>query len=115
SPLVKASPGIRVVARVFLSSRGRHTRFSRDWSSDVCSSDLVGEEIAADVVADLFAVGDGFLQRRQPVVFQRQVGLQHFDRALAEIGRASCRERGGRSGAAIASKRRKMYSVMRGR
>src|SRR5690606_39498141 len=21
-------------------SRGRHTRFSRDWSSDVCSSDL---------------------------------------------------------------------------
>src|SRR5690606_40418988 len=22
------------------SSRGRHTRFSRDWSSDVCSSDL---------------------------------------------------------------------------
>src|SRR5690606_11507659 len=24
------------------SSRGRHTRFSRDWSSDVCSSDLDG-------------------------------------------------------------------------
>src|SRR5690606_39994165 len=24
----------------FLSSRSRHTRFSRDWSSDVCSSDL---------------------------------------------------------------------------
>src|SRR5690606_40299578 len=24
----------------FFSSRGRHTRFSRDWSSDVCSSDL---------------------------------------------------------------------------
>src|SRR5690606_34051646 len=24
----------------FLSSRRRHTRFSRDWSSDVCSSDL---------------------------------------------------------------------------
>src|SRR5690606_40350993 len=23
------------------SSRRRHTRFSRDWSSDVCSSDLV--------------------------------------------------------------------------
>src|SRR5690606_39448925 len=23
-----------------LSSRRRHTRFSRDWSSDVCSSDL---------------------------------------------------------------------------
>src|SRR5690606_7211471 len=26
--------------RTHLSSRRRHTRFSRDWSSDVCSSDL---------------------------------------------------------------------------
>src|SRR5690606_39589728 len=25
---------------LFFSSRRRHTRFSRDWSSDVCSSDL---------------------------------------------------------------------------
>src|SRR6266511_4559478 len=34
----------------FFSSRRRHTRFSRDWSSDVCSSDLfslpaTGEEL----------------------------------------------------------------------
>src|SRR5690606_18615776 len=27
----------------FFSSRRRHTRFSRDWSSDVCSSDLLKE------------------------------------------------------------------------
>src|SRR5690606_39817938 len=26
---------------LFFSSRRRHTRFSRDWSSDVCSSDLL--------------------------------------------------------------------------
>src|SRR6266511_5131010 len=26
--------------QLFFSSSGRHTRFSRDWSSDVCSSDL---------------------------------------------------------------------------
>src|SRR5690606_10462050 len=26
--------------RFYFSSRRRHTRFSRDWSSDVCSSDL---------------------------------------------------------------------------
>src|SRR5690606_40662140 len=26
------------------SSRRRHTIFSRDWSSDVCSSDLINEE-----------------------------------------------------------------------
>src|SRR6266511_5426682 len=29
------------------SSRRRHTRFSRDWSSDVCSSDLRLEEVEA--------------------------------------------------------------------
>src|SRR5690606_39411058 len=28
-------------SRVSFSSRRRHTRFSRDWSSDVCSSDLI--------------------------------------------------------------------------
>src|SRR5690606_40827236 len=30
----------------FFSSRRRHTRFSRDWSSDVCSSDLSGKCLA---------------------------------------------------------------------
>src|SRR5690606_14958216 len=34
----------------YLSSRRRHTRFSRDWSSDVCSSDL-GADTAAGAVA----------------------------------------------------------------
>src|SRR5690606_40976175 len=29
-----------VLLLFFFSSRRRHTRFSRDWSSDVCSSDL---------------------------------------------------------------------------
>src|SRR5690606_15343215 len=29
----------------FFSSRRRHTRFSRDWSSDVCSSDLVAKAV----------------------------------------------------------------------
>src|SRR5690606_40400441 len=32
---------LSVVCFFFFSSRRRHTRFSRDWSSDVCSSDLV--------------------------------------------------------------------------
>src|SRR5690606_39421174 len=30
---------------VFISSRRRHTRFSRDWSSDVCSSDLLTDRV----------------------------------------------------------------------
>src|SRR5690606_40430618 len=38
----------------FFSSRRRHTRFSRDWSSDVCSSDL-----APAVGADALARGEG--------------------------------------------------------
>src|SRR5690606_40909452 len=30
----------------YFSSRRRHTRFSRDWSSDVCSSDLTLVQVA---------------------------------------------------------------------
>src|SRR5690606_31259965 len=33
-------PCRRARSAFFFSSRRRHTRFSRDWSSDVCSSDL---------------------------------------------------------------------------
>src|SRR6266511_326698 len=33
-------PSARTGIFFFFSSRRRHTRFSRDWSSDVCSSDL---------------------------------------------------------------------------
>src|SRR3712207_9317586 len=34
-----------MVGYFFFSSRRRHTRYWRDWSSDVCSSDLITEEI----------------------------------------------------------------------
>src|SRR5690606_39797972 len=33
------------VLSFFFSSRRRHTSFSRDWSSDVCSSDLSGRRV----------------------------------------------------------------------
>src|SRR3989440_7687129 len=37
----------------FFSSRRRHTRSDRDWSSDVCSSDLLARNVAeADRCAD---------------------------------------------------------------
>src|SRR5215510_7135731 len=32
---------VRYVSDFFFSSRRRHTRWPRDWSSDVCSSDLM--------------------------------------------------------------------------
>src|SRR3712207_6803376 len=35
---------------VFFSSRRRHTRYWRDWSSDVCSSDLRAELVAENTV-----------------------------------------------------------------
>src|SRR2546422_1990517 len=37
----------------FFSSRRRHTRCSRDWSSDVCSSDLVAAQRFDVVLSDL--------------------------------------------------------------
>src|SRR5208282_6631849 len=35
------------VVRFFFSSRRRHTSCYRDWSSDVCSSDLLGAAVVA--------------------------------------------------------------------
>src|SRR5690606_39511659 len=48
----------------FFSSRRRHTRFSRDWSSDVCSSDLGSDNIILSrAQQDLLqhGIGDGVL------------------------------------------------------
>src|SRR3712207_5492841 len=36
----------------FFSSRRRHTRYWRDWSSDVCSSDLVADRPLTEVLAE---------------------------------------------------------------
>src|SRR3989449_4278478 len=60
----------------FFSSRRRHTRCSRDWSSDVCSSDLLGlraSETASVVFEDCFVPdenrlgeeGQGFVNAMQ--------------------------------------------------
>src|SRR5207253_652121 len=40
-------PGASTHLCFFFSSRRRHTRWPRDWSSDVCSSDLVSGQIRA--------------------------------------------------------------------
>src|SRR5690606_19257564 len=54
----------------FFSSRRRHTRFSRDWSSDVCSSDLKGRlMLPAALKKQLVpALQNGFVLKR--AVFQ---------------------------------------------
>src|SRR5258707_9553638 len=48
----------------FFSSRRRHTRYWRDWSSDVCSSDLAGRVRRGEVF--LMAVLVVKLERRIP-------------------------------------------------
>src|SRR5690348_18437741 len=41
----------------FFSSRRRHTRWTGDWSSDVCSSDLVEKRVRKDYPQGIPAVG----------------------------------------------------------
>src|SRR5699024_11254660 len=86
---------------VFFSSRRRHTRSKRDWSSDVCSSDLDlgGDESPLSMKADfllslceLVVGGKEGLQPIEKTVIDRCVRLVY-----REIGRASCRERVARS------------------
>src|SRR5258707_8948284 len=87
----------------FFSSRRRHTRYWRDWSSDVCSSDLLNLSREVQLPGPLDAVGDfsGNL-RREPAVLEGELGSgSSVNRGAGwpgelvreEIGRASCRER----------------------
>src|SRR5690606_40033335 len=59
----------------FFSSRRRHTRFSRDWSSDVCSSDL-GLLVPGDLAVDnrqLLAALRAAAERAGVEIIQRAV------------------------------------------
>src|SRR5699024_11581133 len=69
----------------FSSSRRRHTRSKRDWSSDVCSSDLYG---GYDTIATI-TPDDNYWR------LQHRVSLSAGKATVKaqEIGRASCRER----------------------
>src|SRR2546429_4090942 len=68
----------------FFSSRRRHTRCSRDWSSDVCSSDLVTSgmwlSLAAQVGLALAWLAHVFRQR--VLGFARE---QHTDRKSTRL------------------------------
>src|SRR5690625_7040048 len=70
----------------FFSSRRRHTRWPRDWSSDVCSSDLV--LLDADTLGS-----DIDLTPLRAAVDELRVFAGTPPDELEKIGRASCRER----------------------
>src|SRR5205809_7019980 len=87
----------------FFSSRRRHTRCSRDWSSDVCSSDLHDQPqlimLAVPVAvappagaAPKVTVGVKVLGYLPRLVTFTLVTLPPVV-TVVEIGRASCRER----------------------
>src|SRR5690606_39766158 len=94
--------------------RRRHTRFSRDWSSDVCSSDLDKEQRRSRVPAGPATgveraqggFGTGFAQAAQEGIWPgsgghgTDRGFKHMNSiwltplVIEQIGRASCREGG---------------------
>src|SRR6266536_3149794 len=59
----------------FFSSRRRHTRSTRDWSSDVCSSDLIQkpECPAHPFLSYHLLLDSGFLTHRQSSIVNRQL------------------------------------------
>src|SRR5690606_40585144 len=87
------------------ASRRRDTRFSRDWSSDVCSSDLpasthVAPHLSPNRGADAVAVEKekrralwvAYLTRARDA---GSVAVRPRRRGCCEIGRAACRGRVG--------------------
>src|SRR5690606_39483224 len=93
-------------------SRRRHTRFSRDWSSDVCSSDLQrnknNEQCTQEYIHIFFdeiASPFSFFRQRSKTFYQsvcdktqqpkddKRNNSQPDLSLVMEIGRASCRER----------------------
>src|SRR5690606_40266094 len=96
----------------FFSSRRRHTRFSRDWSSDVCSSDLplanldararidrAAQAIGVPILVGGLLHGPGERQLQNVgIVWEPGRGPTHtYVKQHPEIGRASCREKGEKS------------------
>src|SRR2546429_6025665 len=93
---------LSVTRLFFFSSRRRHTRCSRDWSSDVCSSDLRAQiHPGVEVVREVYAVdlaGRKFFREDYKESFNGGALSKTFICTKSrgyflEIGRASCRER----------------------
>src|SRR6266511_5657814 len=68
----------------FFSSRRRHTRFSRDWSSDVCSSDLAVDQLRPSAGR---AGADGRTETAVEVLASETERLERLAGEFSEFGR----------------------------
>src|SRR5437870_12824548 len=77
----------------FFSSRRRHTIWPRDWSSDVCSSDLTVWLLKGNLPHRIVRVLGLVLV--PPYVLVNAYDVEQFAERIIhhQIGRASCRER----------------------
>src|SRR3712207_8257657 len=80
---------------LFFSSRRRHTRYWRDWSSDVCSSDLA-----------VRAMGSRFAALEDALADDHRRGFARYGSDFG-IGRAWCRGRVVVSVVAVSLKKKK--------
>src|SRR5207302_3616016 len=84
----------RVDRLFFFSSRRRHTRFSRDWSSDVCSSDLLPDSLGGRVWdRRYFDAGSGF---RNLPLGQKQTISNAAERGPTEAKKKTLSHRAGK-------------------
>src|SRR3989440_7049158 len=85
----------------FFSSRRRHTRSDRDWSSDVCSSDLSSGISTLDELTRVVDIPEedehptdaAAASRRSAGGGKARSGSPQGAAMAFKIGRASCRER----------------------
>src|SRR5699024_11500853 len=93
-----------IICIFFFSSRRRHTRSKRDWSSDVCSSDLLAgqlEKVEAPDKTTIYTYDEVGNRNSMDEYFESEQSFETSDSIDSEaegmvqykIGRASCRER----------------------
>src|SRR5687768_14114953 len=63
----------------FFSSRRRHTRCSRDWSSDVCSSDLGRHEVVKEITLTEYKQNPNVIRDMRAKELQPWGGLEKFE------------------------------------
>src|SRR5437868_14715142 len=69
----------------FFSSRRRHTRSKRDWSSDVCSSDLIANKKIEDLIRWFHAYHTVFNPRSRLLLVGAQSQFERYAAALHHL------------------------------